>query len=98
MNLTDEQQHLLNALADGHTLKVHRDIDGGKVYRLYDLAGAATPIERTLVDDLIERGLLGSNLFDVLIIALDDMAYGMDRVRCTKACHRCTSCPHSQLP
>ena len=61
MNLTGEQQHLLNALADGHTLKVHRDIDGGKVYRLYDLAGAATPIERTLVDDLIERGLLGSN-------------------------------------
>jgi hypothetical protein len=60
MNLTDEQ-HLLNALANGHTLKVHRDIDGGKVYRLYDLAGAATPIERTLADDLIERGLLGSN-------------------------------------
>ena len=61
MNLTGEQQHLLNALADGHTLKVHRDIDGGKVYRLYDLAGAATPIERALADDLIERGLLGSN-------------------------------------
>ena len=61
MNLTDEQQHLLNALADGHTLKVHRDIDGGKVYRLYDLAGAATPIERALASDLIERGLLGSN-------------------------------------
>ena len=61
MNLTDEQQRLLSALADGHTLKVHRDIDGGKVYRLYDLEGAATPIERTLADDLIERGLLGSN-------------------------------------
>jgi hypothetical protein len=61
MNLTDEQQHLLNALANGHTLKVHRDIDGGKVYRLYTLEGAAQPIERALADDLIEHGWLGSN-------------------------------------
>jgi len=61
MTLTADQFRLLTALADGHTLKVHRDIDGGKVYRLYDLAGAATPIERAVADDLIEHGLLGSN-------------------------------------
>jgi hypothetical protein len=61
MTLTADQHHLLLALANGHTLKVHRDIDGGKVYRLCDLEGAVTPIERALVDDLIEHGLLGSN-------------------------------------
>ena len=61
MALTADQQRLLQALADGHTLKVQRDIDGGKVYRLYDLAGAATPIERVVADELVDRGLLGSN-------------------------------------
>lgn len=61
MTLTADQFRLLTALADGRTLKVHRDIDGGKTYRLYDLAGATTPIERAVADALIEQGLLGSN-------------------------------------
>lgn len=61
MALTADQHRLLLALASGYTLKVHRDIDGGKVYRLYDLDGTVKPIERALADDLIERGLLGSN-------------------------------------
>jgi hypothetical protein len=61
MDLTDQQLHLLNALAEGFTLKAHRDIDGHKDYRLHGLDGAAITIERVTVDDLIERGLLGSN-------------------------------------
>jgi hypothetical protein len=61
MTLTDDQRRLLLALSNGHTLKVHRDIDGGKVYRLHNLDGDSRPIERAVADDLIERGLLGSN-------------------------------------
>jgi hypothetical protein len=61
MDLTDQQLDILYALAHGHTLKVHRDIDGGKVYRLHNLDGDSQPIERAVADDLIERGLLGSN-------------------------------------
>lgn len=61
MKLSAAQHRLLTALAHGHTLKVHRDIDGGKVYRLYDREGAAQPIERAVADGLIEHGLLGSN-------------------------------------
>ena len=61
MTLTADQLRLLTALADGHTLKVQRDIDGGKVYRLSALDGTVQPIERALADSLIERGLLGSN-------------------------------------
>lgn len=61
MKLSAAQHHLLTALAHGHTLKVQRDIDGGKVYRLYDCAGAARPIARAVVDGLIAHGLLGSN-------------------------------------
>jgi hypothetical protein len=59
--LTPDQQQLLHAIARGDSLKAQRDIDGGKVYRLYNLDGAATSIERAMVDDLVERGLLGSN-------------------------------------
>jgi hypothetical protein len=61
LRLTTDQQQLLHAIATCHALKVHRDIDGGKVYRLYDLDGAIKPIERAAADELIERGLLGSN-------------------------------------
>ena len=61
MKLSAAQHHVLTAIAHGHTLKVHRDIDGGKVYRLYALDGTVQPIERAVADDLIESGLLGSN-------------------------------------
>jgi hypothetical protein len=61
LRLTPDQHQLLLAIARGDSLKAQRDIDGGKVYRLYNLEGAATPIERAVADDLIERGLLGSN-------------------------------------
>ena len=61
MKLSAAQHHVLAAIAHGHTLKVHRDIDGGKVYRLYALDGTVQPIERAVADDLSERGLLGSN-------------------------------------
>ncbi len=61
MKLSAAQHHVLTAIAHGHTLKVHRDIDGGKIYRLSALDGTVQPIERAVADDLIERGLLGSN-------------------------------------
>ncbi len=61
MALTASQLQLLRALAHGSTLKVHRDIDGYKDYRLHGLDGSSVSIERGLAEDLIERGLLGSN-------------------------------------
>ena len=61
MRLTPDQHQLLLAIARGDSLKAQRDIDGGKVYRLYNLEGDAIPIERAVADDLIEHGLLGSN-------------------------------------
>jgi len=61
MKLSAAQHHVLMAIAHGHTLKVHRDIDGGKVYRLSAPDGPVQSIERAVADDLIECGLLGSN-------------------------------------
>lgn len=61
MRLTADQQRLLHAIANGDSLKAHRDLDGGKVYRLHGLDGSAAPIERAVADGLIELGLLGSN-------------------------------------
>jgi hypothetical protein len=59
--LTDQQLHLLNALAQGFTLKAHRDIDGHKDYRLHSPDGAEISIKRELAESLVERGWLGSN-------------------------------------
>ncbi len=54
-------QQLLFDLAHGYTLKVHRDLDGHKVFRLYAPDGTVRPIGRELIEPLLDRRLIGSN-------------------------------------
>jgi hypothetical protein len=60
--LASEARDLLGELAAGAALKVHRDVDGGKVYRLHPLTGAAREVDERLVADLRRRGLIESNM------------------------------------
>ena len=60
-SLTGEQVRILRAVAGGWTLKAHRDVDGGKVYRLHPLEGTAEVVRAEAVLGLVERGLLDSN-------------------------------------
>ena len=59
--LSPEQKRLLAAIAAGQRLKDHRDIEGGKNYRLYALDGAAQVIQPSDVAALVELGLISSN-------------------------------------
>jgi hypothetical protein len=59
--LTGEQMRILRAVAGGWTLKAHRDVEGGKIYRLYPLEGLAEVVRAEAVLGLVERGLLDSN-------------------------------------
>lgn len=61
MTLSNAQQQLLRQIANGRTLKVHRDLEGHKVYQLHNLDGHAEPIGRELAEALIELGLIDSN-------------------------------------
>lgn len=62
MKLTAEHWRLLKAMADGHTLKAHRDIEGHKEFRLHFVDGRAPEmIERHWADELAEAGLIDSN-------------------------------------
>ena len=57
-----EADELLRELAAGATLKVHRDVDGGKVYRLHPLAGPTREVDGEVANDLERRGLIRSNM------------------------------------
>ena len=59
--LTGEQGRVLRAMASGWTLKAHRDLEGGKIYRLHPLDGEAKVVRAELVQELVARGLLDSN-------------------------------------
>lgn len=61
MALSSEQARILRVMAAGWSLKAHRDIEGGKVYRLHPLEGEAEVVEAETVLGLVERGLLDSN-------------------------------------
>ena len=50
------------AMAGGATLKVHRTLDGRKEYRLHHLQGGSDSVEPALVDRLLQRGWLDSNM------------------------------------
>jgi len=54
-------RRVLLAIAEGHTLKAHRDIDGAKVFRLHALDGTVEIIDPAIVDDLVEQRLIDSN-------------------------------------
>jgi hypothetical protein len=59
--LSPAQARLLRAIANGCALKVHRDVDGGKTYRLHALDGTTQTARRATVEALLARGLLDSN-------------------------------------
>lgn len=59
--LSPAQARVLRAMAEGQTLKVHRDMEGRKVYRLHTLEGAERTVQRVTVEALLARGLLDSN-------------------------------------
>jgi hypothetical protein len=62
MPLSPAHRRLLRALAAGHTLKAHRDLEGGKVFRLHFAdSRPAEDLDRRLAEDLVARGLLDSN-------------------------------------
>ena len=60
-DLAGEQLRILNAVAAGWTLKAHRDLEGGKAYRLQPLDGPTEAVRAEAVLGLVERGLLDSN-------------------------------------
>ena len=60
--LTREQAALLVSLQQGAVLKVHRTLDGDKVYRLQKNDALAQEIEATLVAALTDRSLVQSNM------------------------------------
>ena len=61
--LNSQQRHLLAAIAGGDTLKVHRTVDGEKVYRLHPLDGlpeiGVVPKD---AEALLTQGLIDSNM------------------------------------
>lgn len=60
-DLTPNQRALLVAMAAGHRLKDHRDIDGHKRYALHQADDAEAPIDPADVEALVEAGLISSN-------------------------------------
>jgi hypothetical protein len=64
--LSSEQQRVLLALQQGCHLKVHRTLDGAKVYRLHGAAAggedAAEEVAPGVVETLERRGYLQSNM------------------------------------
>jgi uncharacterized protein YjhX (UPF0386 family) len=61
MSTTSAEQRVLQAIAAGHCLKVHRDLDGRKLYRLHALDGSVEPVEPHVVERLVARRLIDSN-------------------------------------
>lgn len=62
MTLTAARRRLLLALAAGQTLKVHRDLDGHKQFRLHPAEGGpGEPVDRRVAEALAEAGLIDSN-------------------------------------
>jgi hypothetical protein len=61
LTLSDAEKNLLQALANGHTLKSHRYIDGAKVYQLHSLDGSIEDVSRETVQVLQDHRLIDSN-------------------------------------
>lgn len=61
MTLTTAQRQLLLALANGHFLKAHRDLEGHKLYQLHPLQGEPQLINGDDVQHLVDTGLIDSN-------------------------------------
>ena len=61
IKLSNPQQQILEALAQGATLKIHRSLDGKKVVKLHLLDGTERLIGRSTVEALKSQGLIDSN-------------------------------------
>ena len=61
MQLIPAQVELLQAIANGLTLKSHRDLEGRKEYRLHALDGHSTLVPWKDVEALHSAGLIDSN-------------------------------------
>ncbi len=61
MRLTRRERELLGALAQGGSLKAHRDLEGRKVYLLRRPDGAAETVSEADVHRLVDSRLLDSN-------------------------------------
>lgn len=57
------EQAVLRGLVSGQQLKSHRDVDGGKEYRLHDTAtGQSAPVAVAVVERLRDAGLIVGNM------------------------------------
>jgi hypothetical protein len=81
MRLSTRQSALLAAVAAGDVLKVHRSVDGEKVYRLHPLSGAeAVEVGAADVEALERGGFTRSNMkFPAATFLLTEQ--GLRRVR-----------------
>lgn len=72
--MTPDQQRVLQRLASGDTLKMHRTLDGEKVYKLHPLNGAPPEVlSGTVVEALRQQKLIQSNLkFPAAVYLLTD--------------------------
>ena len=61
MKLDAKGRQVLEAMARGHSLRSHRDLEGHKIYLLHSLEGSSIPIDSALVEHLHELGLIDSN-------------------------------------
>jgi hypothetical protein len=61
MRLSEAHKRVLLALGGRCALKSHRDVEGGKVYRLHPLDGHAEAVARSTVEYLQGHGLIDSN-------------------------------------
>lgn len=61
MKLLKAQAQLLQGLTEGGTLKVHRHLDGSKVYQLHPLEGQPLILQAAMVRRLETQGLIESN-------------------------------------
>ena len=62
MKLSASQKELLTTLAQGHTIKSHRFLDGRKLFRLHGPGGPLHELAPDLVTSLYDSGLLATNM------------------------------------
>ena len=78
--LEPAQAALLMKLQQGTVLKVHRTVDGDKVYRLHQAGAPDQEIEPALVAALTDRDLLQSNMkFPAATFLLTDKGVAVAR-------------------
>ncbi len=74
MRLSPVHRHILRAMLDGATLKVHRTLDGEKAHILHPLDGPDEIVDRGAVEHLRQHGLIASNMkFPVATYVLTEL-------------------------